>query len=512
MSSLPRIAVIGGGASAVCLLDALVQERDLRPGVITVFEPSRHLWRGRPYQPDLEVVRVNATPDDMSVRAGDNQHLAEWLTTRQLFVGGAAAYTDPLSGSQFVPRAVYGDYLEQSARAALMTLLQRDWRVELVRQRAEYATPAADGGLKVHTARGDVHEVDYAVLSVGAGRPADQYSLAGQEGYLMEPYPVGRTLSGVDPEADVAVIGSGLTAVDVVLALNATGHRGKIRLLSRRGVLPGVRQKQIHHRLRYFTPVHFRGVAARGETRTLQDLVTLMSAELAAAGESIEAVRAEVDSLRTEDPIARLRRQLGEVDSPSTGLRILQQAVPDAGPDVWPLLTEQDKNSLLQRYDRALMSLCCPMPPGNAAVLLSLIESGQVELVNGLEGVEPLPGGGFHIGTARGDHRSAVVINATNARMRKVNELAAPLVNSLVAAGLAEPHPRGGVHVERATSRLTVGSTPNPRLYALGDPAAGSLFFTFGVQSLVDRAVDIVRAIREDSAVLTPGHDVLQSA
>src|SRR5690349_11071323 len=83
MSSLPRIAVIGGGASAVCLLDALVQERDLRPGVITVFEPSRHLWRGRPYQPDLEVVRVNATPDDMSVRAGDNQHLAEWLTTRQ---------------------------------------------------------------------------------------------------------------------------------------------------------------------------------------------------------------------------------------------------------------------------------------------------------------------------------------------------------------------------------------------------------------------------------------------
>jgi len=38
-------------------------------------------------------------------------------------------------------------------------------------------------------------------------------------------------------------------------------------------------------------------------------------------------------------------------------------------------------------------------------------------------------------------------------------------------------------------------------VYALGDPARGSLFFTFGVQSLVDRAVDIVASMRARWAV-----------
>ena len=50
------------------------------------------------------------------------------------------------------------------------------------------------------------------------------------------------------------------------------------------------------------------------------------------------------------------------------------------------------------------------------------------------------------------------------------------------------------------TSRLVVDSRPLPRLHALGDPAIGSIFFTVGVESLVDRAIDIVQSIRADNA------------
>ncbi|GAA2966119.1 FAD/NAD(P)-binding protein [Actinokineospora diospyrosa] len=502
MSSLSRIGVVGGGASAVCLLDAIAAETDLAPGTITVFEPSKHLWRGRPYQPDLDVVRVNATPEDMSVRAGDDHHMFEWLAGRDLFTGSRSVYTDPLSGAQFVPRAVYGDYLEQSARAALLALVRKGWRVELVRNRVERAQPGADG-LTMWTDRGVRHEVDYAVFSVGAGRPADLYALSGHAGFIGEPYPVRDSLSGIAADADVAVIGAGLTAVDVVLALAARGHQGKIRVFSRRNVLPAVRQRPIHHVLRHFTPARFRALAAGGARLTLSDLIAVMAAELAEVGEDIATVSRELDSVRTEDAVERLRRQLAEVDSPSVAMRVVQQAVPEAGPDIWPLLTEQDKNLVLAEHDRALMSLCCPMPPGNAAALLRLIDSGQVELVSGLVGIEPT-GHGFRLATARGEHatehRADVVVNGVNARLRKLSEKATPLFSSLVSTGVAEPHPRGGLHVERATSRLTVDGKANPRLYGLGDPTLGSLFFTFGVQSLVDRAVDIVAAIREHSS------------
>jgi uncharacterized NAD(P)/FAD-binding protein YdhS len=493
------IGVIGGGASAVCLVNALAGENDLTAGRIIIFEPSRNLWRGRPYQPDVDTVRVNAPPQDMSVCAGDDQHFTRWLTARNHVFGFDNAYVDPLVDTRFVPRATYGDYLEQSARAALLALVGRGWHVELVREPVDSATPVEDG-IILRTTGGNTERVDRAVLCFGAGQPADVYSLAGSPHFVPDPYPVMRRLSGISPDATVAVIGSGLTAIDAVLALASMRHRGPIALVSRNGILPGVRQRPVHHPLRHFTPARFRAAAASGETMTLDKVVALMAAELAAAGEDIGALGAEVESVWCEEPVARLRRQLAAVDSPSMAIRILQQSVPDAGPDVWTALSEHEKDQLLRDHYRTAMSLCCPMPPSSASRLLSLFDSGQLTMVRGVRDIRASQDGGFTVSTDTSEHRSDVVINGVNARLRQFSPDAKPLIRSLVAAGVAEPHPRGGLAVERATSRLTVAGAPDDRLFALGDPGTGSLFFTFGVQSLVDRAVDIAHTIAEDHA------------
>jgi len=500
LSGSLRIGVVGGGASAVCLLDALAQ-RDVVPTAIVLFEPSQHLWRGRAYQPDATTVRVNAPPDDMSVRFGDVGHFESWVRARQLLLGPVADHIDPRSGARFVPRAMYGDYLEQSARAALVRLVGRGCQVELVRE-VVTAADRTDDGVALTTPRGDRYEVDYAVLCVGGGRPTDLFGLAGAPGFVPDPYPVARGLSGVPRDQDVAVIGCGLTAVDVVLALAAGGHRGGIRLLSRRGVLPAVRQRPIDYELRHFTPTRFRAMAARGETCTLDDVIAVMRTELADSGVRLEDVVRELDATGAEEPVGRLRRQLLSVHDSWLGLRILQRAVPDTGPDVWPLLPEHEKNVLLQSHYRTIMSICCPMPPSSATTLLSLVDSGQLEVVRGLEAVTPVAGGGFEV-VAEGVARSAdVVVNAVNAPTHRIPPRAEPLISSLVGQDVARRHPRGGLHVERATSRLTVDNRPDHRLYALGDLAAGSLFFTFGVPSLVDRAYDIAGAVIGDAVVV----------
>src|SRR3954447_24314525 len=110
-----EIGIIGGGPSAVCLLDALALA-DLPPGKVSIYEPAQAMWRGRPYQPDSESLQVNAPPIDMSVRRGDSDHFQQWVRRWQLSPQSIARYVDPFSGVQYVPRAVYGDYLEQSAR------------------------------------------------------------------------------------------------------------------------------------------------------------------------------------------------------------------------------------------------------------------------------------------------------------------------------------------------------------------------------------------------------------
>ncbi|MEU6737181.1 FAD/NAD(P)-binding protein [Streptomyces physcomitrii] len=493
-----RIGIVGGGASAVCMLDALSQ-RDEVPGSVTVFDPSPHLWRGRAYQPDAATLRVNAPPEDMTVRDGDPEHFTHWLQARRVVLGKGPDHLDPLSRIVFPPRALYGDYLEQCARSALSRLAARGARIALVRE-AVVGLARRDGALLARTGDGGAHVLDRAVLCVGTGKPADPHGLEGSAGFIADPYPVVQQLAGIGRSDRVVVVGSGLTAVDVALTLAAAGHTGGVALASRHGILPGVRQRPVEYELRHFSAAHFRAMAARGERLTLADAVALMHAELAAAGCDAEALAREISSCGQEDPLVRLGRQTALVDSGDIGLRILQRAVPDAGPDVWPLLGESEKSQLLARHYRTVMSMCCPMPASSAATLLGQAERGLFEVVRGVEKIMPRSSGGFEVHSEEGLREADVVVNAVSPPVHRIPRGAAALVGSLEEQGLGVLHPRGGVRVARATSGLLREGEVDRQVYALGDLASGSLFFTFGVPSLVDRAVDIAEAVHRQSA------------
>jgi uncharacterized NAD(P)/FAD-binding protein YdhS len=357
--------------------------------------------------------------------------------------------------------------------------------------------------------------VEHAVICTGRGVPPDTYGLAGTPGFIADPYPLAGTLAQFEWADHIAVLGSGLTGVDTVLALAAQDHQGRIRLLSRTGVLPLVRQRRMSYELRHFIPESFRNAALRGDRIGLDKVVTTMHAEFDAAGEDLATISAELAAFQHEAPVARLRRHLSEVDSPSYALRILQSAVPATGPDVWTSLQEADKAHLMNRYYRALMSICCPMAPAAAATMVGLIDRGQLAITAGLRNVEATPEGGFTIATAEETLHADIVVNAVNPTERTMSPLAGSLIESLVAHDLAEWHPYGGVHVDRATSRFLSSGRTDPRLYALGDPAGGSLFFTFGMPSLVDRARDIVEDLLHSDQLRrssSPAGDTLQIA
>ncbi|WP_314612943.1 FAD/NAD(P)-binding protein [Streptomyces stackebrandtii] len=493
-----RIGIIGGGASAVCLLDTLSQREEI-PESVTVFDPSPHLWRGRAYQPDAATLRVNAPPEDMTVRAGDPEHFTRWLEARAVVLGTRTDHVDARSGIAFPPRALYGDYLEQCARSALNRLAARGSRIRLVRS-AVVDVAREDGSLVAYTADRTPHALDHAVLCVGTGEPADPHGLTGTPGFIADPYPVVRRLAGIGEQDRVVVVGSGLTAVDVVLQLTAAGHTGEIVMASRRGVLPSVRQRPVERELRYFTAARFRAVAARGGRLTLDEVVSLMGAELADAGSGLDSVAEEIASCGVEDPVARLRRQYDLVDGADPGLRLLQRAVPDTGPDVWPLLPEHERTRLLRDHYRTVMSLCCPMPPASAATLLDRAGRGLLRIVRGVERLTARPDGGFRLVGDSGVEDADVVVNAVSPGSARVPRGASALVDALVRRGLAVRHPRGGVHVARSTSGLLADGETDRRIHVLGDLASGSLFFTFGVPSLVDRAVDIADAVHAEAA------------
>lgn len=461
------IAIIGAGAAAVALLDAL-DPSDLRS--VTVFDPSASPWRGRPYQPDLDSVLVNAPPEIMSIRFGDREHYAHWLD------GQPRVYTDRRLGRPIPPRAVYGRYLADTAEAALA----RFTGAEVVR--SAVTGVSLDGRPAVRTADGRTRTADQVVLCVGGATSRDLYGLAGAPGFTADPYPLERTLAGIASGRDVAVIGGGLTAVDIAVSLAARGHTGRISLVSRSGTLPFVWQRPVETGIRYVTPDRLR--ALDGPV-TLDRFADLIRGELAERGESWEELAAWIAATMRRDPAAALREQLGMVESPLLGRRIVQEAAHTAGPLAWRLLPARDRERLRARHFRTVTSLASPMVPRNAAVLLELFEAGTLEALSGIEKIEA--GGRFRITHATGVRTADAVINAINPPPHAIPPAAEALVSSLLAQGAAQD-PDGGLAVDPGTGRLLVGARPDPRLHVVGDLAGGGPFLVSGVPGVAAQA------------------------
>jgi uncharacterized NAD(P)/FAD-binding protein YdhS len=208
--SRPKVAIVGGGASGA--LAALHLAR-AGTGPVRLIERERAPGRGVAYSTDRPEHLLNVPARRMSAFADDPDHFVRWF---EAFGGDAEA---------FAPRRIYGDYLAG--------LLAAEAGVELVRGEA---VDVDEGGVTL--ADGRRIEADTVVLAPGNLAPATPIDTACLgERWVADPW-AGDFASGLGDDDDVLLVGTGLTAVDAVLTLEALGFRGRILALSRRGLAP----------------------------------------------------------------------------------------------------------------------------------------------------------------------------------------------------------------------------------------------------------------------------------
>jgi len=219
-----HVAIIGAGFSGTLQAINLLRHEGPRA---TLIERAPVAGEGLAYgaaHPD-HVLNVRAS--NMSAFPDDPGHFERWLTARGVENAATA----------FIPRVTYGAYLRELLDAALK---QANGRLELVRGDVTDVVPAR-GGAQLTLADGQTIQADAAVLAVGnlpphtpPGLDPEQLSTSRYKGDPWEKsVPV-----GLGPDDTVLLIGTGLTMVDSVLLLEATGFKGKIVALSRRGLLP----------------------------------------------------------------------------------------------------------------------------------------------------------------------------------------------------------------------------------------------------------------------------------
>lgn len=213
----PVIAIIGAGASGTLLAWRLWKIGVEAKVVVIGDAPEPAL--GLAYGTRCSSHFLNVCASGMSAIAEYPQHFLRW----------ARLYHDPdVQAESFLPRMVYGQYLSS---------LWKDAEADYV-QGHVLTCQRASSGWRLTLADGQTLEASYVVLATGNFAPA---SLSDPRRQVPGYYPSAwqnDLYARIQPDEDVALIGTGLTAVDVLMRLRERGHRGRITAISRHGWYP----------------------------------------------------------------------------------------------------------------------------------------------------------------------------------------------------------------------------------------------------------------------------------
>lgn len=429
-----RIAIIGAGFTGSVLAAHLLRGAE-EPTSIHLIERAPNVGTGLAYSTPNSAHVLNVRAYNMSAYPDDPRHFLRWLWAQD------DAGDVPPSGHAFVSRARYGAYIQDVLKEAQASAPPH---VSLTVTRAEVVDLSQDGapngdGVRLRLGTGPSLNVDTAVLCVGNFSPSPpsvaEPEVLASDRFVAAPWNW-RALAGIDPDAPVLILGTGLTMVDTVLSLEDQGHRGPIVALSRRGLLPAV-----HEETRPFKCF----VHPQVMPHTVLDVLIALKADVRRARAAGLDWRSAFDALR---PFHHL---------------------------IWKNLPMDERRRFL-RHARPYWEIHRHrMAPEVAARIDSLVANGRLTIRAGrLQSLHMVPDGVEATVRARGAEGTVwtrtvgAVINATGTEC-DFGRIDHPLVRALLQRGLARPDPlRLGLDVTEDGALIGEDGRVSDRLFALG--------------------------------------------
>ncbi|MPT25940.1 MAG: hydroxyacylglutathione hydrolase [Achromobacter sp.] len=484
------VAIVGGGSVAVSFLYQLIDALpDGAPLSVALFEPAADVGPGTAYQADAASNLLNIPVSRMSAVCRDPDSFLAWLRQREpaFLAGMGVRRIDP---GDFVPRPVFGLYLRDLYEAALARAAARGIPVTRHAERVVGVWPQAGGGAAVLGERGTHLRADRVVLCNGNLPSVAFPRLAALPGYFNSPYPVAGMTGKIGQDDAVCIIGTSLSAIDAIAALQASGHRGPIHCVSRNGRLPAVRSP---HNKSLRLPM-LPEPEADGRV-TLDGLLDSLRRALREAG----GIEEPNDILGVPGPAAQaLDAEIARSQAGPRPWQAVAAATNDRIEHIWHALDDAQRNRFHRDWRTLWMARRATFPMRNALTLQTLLHEGRLHVHGGFRDVRfEAARNGFVIQAAPGELRAPWVINATSFSL-DVASTADALVRQLCEDGIARAHGLGGFDLDFDTGCLL--DTHGRRVDAvsvLGSLAAGTYFWTTSMEVNARLAAGQARQLAE---------------
>jgi uncharacterized NAD(P)/FAD-binding protein YdhS len=435
------IAIIGGGVSGTLTAFHLV--RQATPARVILIDQRPDFGLGLAYStPSLRHL-LNVPAGKISALPDQPDHFLNWLRKNH----------DPAATEKtFAPRAVFGRYI-QSLLTSTSLLEQEIATVVDVRLQDSRGVLTLDDGCELRA--------DLIVLATGNFDPAPLPGItkaAADSGLYRHNAWAAETYEGLHPDAPIALIGTGLTGVDVVLRLRELGHRGRIIAASRHGVLPN----------RHDDYASLSSAAIPADTpATCVAYLRALRAVIRGGAEW----RAAIDSLR------------------------------ETTNELWLRLPLEEKKRFRRHLQRRWDVVRHRMAPSIADVIESELRNGALEIREGhLKTVDASPAGAHITLRVHNDSESFYADRVINCTGPSLNYRRVPstLLQNLFNRGLVSSGPLGtGFHCSQDGAVVDAGGHASDFIFNLGPGRQGDLLESIAIPEIRQQAVELASTLTD---------------
>ncbi|TLV03463.1 FAD/NAD(P)-binding protein [Dyadobacter luticola] len=475
---LQNITIVGGGACGIsAFIELFLQLRiadSHRKVSITIIEENSEVGRGLAFGTREQGHILNTQADLMGIHVSEPQHFSEWLIRHDDRVGDEVVDNQG-KNEAFTTRRLYGDYLAEQFQHYFRLAQDEGMQTEVIHASALAVTRLGDG-FSISLSGNKTHKCDILLLAPGTPVGNKYPELEKRSHYFSAPWPSEPILDRIPKDADVAIIGSSLSAIDALMTLTDNGYTGQIHCYSLDGQLPRVQPEKQEMPERQFLTLKNLHEIQRTQLRnpTVKEVLRLFMQEAEHyAGGKIDWKATKRDH-KTAGELLKDDIQIAE--NGGDALINIPYSLRYDSSQMWKWLDADEKLRFKKWLGSYWASHRHCMPLVNARRVLDLFEKGQLNIIPKMEGVEyDEHEDAFKIEFDGGKTAfEKYLINATGPASA-VEHMKSELMQNLLKSKLIDPDPVGGIKINTETMQVISGDQVSPNFYAVGHITNGVL-------------------------------------